>query len=216
MPPASYRVVAYDPAGIYATTFFGNAPSFDLSQALTVSGSDRLTGVDFALVRGGVAAGRVVASDTGQPLAGMIVAAYNLTGSLRGFQATTATGTYELVLPPGRVQDRRPMTKGVYAVKFHSGTDDMRDAGGGAASARLSGIDFGLAGAATVAGLVSTDDAVPVPLPSQRQRLRFPGLHRWFSGGDGRRRALLDGAQSGVVEIRGRRPDTALRRFLLR
>lgn len=190
VPPASYRVVAYDPAGIYATTFFGNAPSFDLSQALTLSASDRLTGVDFSLVRGGVVAGRVVASDTGQPLAGMIVAAYNLTGSLRGFQATTATGTYELLLPPGSFKIAAYDANGVYAVKFYP-DKTLFDAAGTitvAASARLNGIDFGLAMAATVAGLVS-DRTSGVPLPlitvSAYDSLGFIGGSA-VTGADGR------------------------------
>lgn len=96
----NYRLLAYDPLGFYATSFYDEASSFETSRILTVSVLS-IPGIDFALVEGGRAAGQVIAQESGLPLQGIVVAAYNLDGTRRGFVETDVSGRYLIVLPPG-------------------------------------------------------------------------------------------------------------------
>lgn len=96
LPPGEFRVLAYEksPTATYATTFAGNAESFETSP--TVSGNR--TGYDFALSKGGIVTGTVSSPD---PIGSDItVAAYNPSGTRRGF-TPTVNGIYRLVLPSG-------------------------------------------------------------------------------------------------------------------
>lgn len=118
VPAGGYRVLAYDPGGVYATAFDANADSFE-SSPLTPVGEEAIRR-DFRLVRGGTAAGTVVRSDgtTGQ---GFVVEAYNLSGTRRAFTATEAQGRYSLVLPPGEYKLIAYDPGGDYAFAFHPG-----------------------------------------------------------------------------------------------
>ncbi|MDQ3282299.1 MAG: carboxypeptidase-like regulatory domain-containing protein, partial [Acidobacteriota bacterium] len=100
LPAGAYHLLAYDPAGSYATSFYADAESFETSVALTVSASQNLTGIHVRLVRAGFVAGKVVSS-SGAPLVNVTVAAYNASGTRRGFTTTNANGNFTLALPPG-------------------------------------------------------------------------------------------------------------------
>jgi len=91
-----YRVLAFDPDGNYATQFDGNADSFETTPIRTVTSA--LT-VNFALVTAGRLAGFV--SSTAGSVAGVTVAAYNLSGTRRAFTTVAATGEFSIVVPPG-------------------------------------------------------------------------------------------------------------------
>jgi hypothetical protein len=95
--PGEVRLVAYDDNGVYATSFAGGAESFDQSAA--VSGDQQ--NYNFALIKGGRAGGSVATSDGGQPIPGLTVVAYNLSGSKRSSRITDPNGNYSMVLPPG-------------------------------------------------------------------------------------------------------------------
>lgn len=96
--PGSYHVLAYDPTGVYATSYYADAESFETSTLLNVTGN--LTNINFSLVKAGFFAGTVT-SQGGTPLAGITVAVYNTDGTRRGFTQTDAAGHYVLVVPPG-------------------------------------------------------------------------------------------------------------------
>lgn len=96
--PGSYHLLAYDPSGVYATSFYADADSFETSTLLNVSGD--LTNINFALVKAGFLAGTVTSS-SGTPLAGITVAVYNGNGTRRGFTQTDSAGHYVLSVPPG-------------------------------------------------------------------------------------------------------------------
>lgn len=98
--PATVRVLAFDPTGVYATTFAPNAESFDTSTRYTLAAADALT-LNLQLIRGGRIAGHVTDAGDGTPLASMTVAAYNADGTTRAFTTTDANGAYTLVVPPG-------------------------------------------------------------------------------------------------------------------
>lgn len=97
VPAGSYRLLAYDNAGTYATLFAGDADSFETTADTAVS-SD-ISNVNFALKRAGRITGSVSTAIGGT--SGITVAAFNLNGSRRGFTTTTAFGAFTLILPPG-------------------------------------------------------------------------------------------------------------------
>jgi Carboxypeptidase regulatory-like domain len=118
LPEGMYRVLAYDPAGVYATTFYENAESFDTSRPIALQETQSVSAVDFALARGGFIAG--VVSVGSSPMAGITVAVYNLSGTLRGLTKTNGNGVFQLVLPPGSYKVAAYDDARVYATTFHS------------------------------------------------------------------------------------------------
>lgn len=92
--PGVYRVLAFDPQGIFATSFGNDAESFESSPIVS---SDAVA--DFSLARGGFVTGQVFGGST--PLPNATIEAYNLSGTRRGFANADASGSYRLVLPPG-------------------------------------------------------------------------------------------------------------------
>lgn len=97
VPTGSYRVLAYDPNGVYATTFDANADSFETAPLRNIGAAGAV--IDFALVTGGTITGRVEGPFGGEPEA--VVEAYNLSGTRRAFTMTNGSGDFSLVLPPG-------------------------------------------------------------------------------------------------------------------
>jgi hypothetical protein len=97
VPAGSYRVLAFDPAGVYATSFYPDAESFETSALLDVQTS--ATNINFQLFRGGTIAGTVTSKSVG--VGGITIAAYNPDGTTRGFTTSDASGHYQLVLTPG-------------------------------------------------------------------------------------------------------------------
>ncbi|PYQ26184.1 MAG: hypothetical protein DMF56_25385 [Acidobacteria bacterium] len=115
--PGQYRVLAYDPPGVYATSFYPDADSFETSSPLNVQGST--TSIDLTLVRGGVLAGTVKSGSIVRP--NITVAAYNLSGTRRGFTRTDANGLYRLVVPPGDYKVAAYDDTQTYATLFYPG-----------------------------------------------------------------------------------------------
>jgi hypothetical protein len=95
-----FRVLAYDSSGNWATSFYSDAESFETSKVLLLTSILTASNINFRLVRAGFASGRVTDS-TGAGLNTMTVAAYNLSGTRRGFSTSDATGNFTLALPPG-------------------------------------------------------------------------------------------------------------------
>jgi Carboxypeptidase regulatory-like domain len=98
LPGGTYRVLAYDPSGVYATSFYADADSFDTSTPVTVTSS--ATNINLRLAMAGFVDGGVT-SPGGSGLFKMTVAAYNLSGTRRGFTTTDVNGAFKLALPPG-------------------------------------------------------------------------------------------------------------------
>ncbi|HKO56057.1 MAG TPA: carboxypeptidase-like regulatory domain-containing protein, partial [Thermoanaerobaculia bacterium] len=94
LPAGSYRLLAYDTHGAYATSFHRDAESFETSAVVTPTSSQNLTGIDFRLVHAGFIVG-----SAGLP--NLTVAAYNLSGTRRGFTTTDGAGNFVLAVPPG-------------------------------------------------------------------------------------------------------------------
>lgn len=100
LPPGTYRILAFDRSGTYATSFYKGASSFETSEAVNLSPGQSLP-VNFALPPGLSMTGSVLDGATGAPLAGAVVAAYNADGSVRTFTTTGTTGVFTLIVPTG-------------------------------------------------------------------------------------------------------------------
>ena len=99
LPAGDYRILAYDQNGVYATTFAGNADSFETSSVLNITNVD-VPNYNFALRLAGYITGRVSSPSDVIPQA--VVAAYNLSGTRRGFTVADDNGNFQLVVPPGK------------------------------------------------------------------------------------------------------------------
>jgi hypothetical protein len=164
LPPAEYRLLAYDENGIYATTFAGDAESFDTSSILTVSAE--ISGYDFALRRAGSVQGTVFDLATSSPIFGATVAAYNISGTRRGFTQADASGAYSLVLPPGLYRIAAYDDAGLYSPRFYldQNTFDAATNVRVGAGQTTNGVHFHLDRAARFHGRV-TDFDTGHPLP---------------------------------------------------
>lgn len=160
----TYRLLAYDLSGVWATNFYSNATSFDTSAQVNLTAS--LAGIDFQMARGTSVSGRV-ASSQGGSLSGMTVAAYNTDGSRRGFEKTNGSGVFSILLPPGTYRFAAYDDNLNYATSFYLGRATYDAATPVAVSSSpVTGIDFVLSPAAQVFG--STSD--------RATRLAIPGI----------------------------------------
>ncbi|HEX6087156.1 MAG TPA: carboxypeptidase regulatory-like domain-containing protein [Thermoanaerobaculia bacterium] len=123
----TYRVLAYDPQGLYATSFHQNRESFEQSNPVSVSEGSPAD-VHFQLVFGGRISGTVTAANA--PLADAVVEVYNLSGSRRGFTRTNAAGQFSLVVPPGEYRVFAYDANDFYAGEFHSNARAFSEANG--------------------------------------------------------------------------------------
>jgi hypothetical protein len=101
VPAGLTRVLAYDPAGVYATSYYSNATAFETSETFTLTASQAVSGINFSLLRGGRITGRVLDEQTRVALSWMTVAAYTLAGVRRERVQSDGGGYFALLLPPG-------------------------------------------------------------------------------------------------------------------
>ena len=166
VPAGSYKVVAWDPSLEFATSFYDEAPNFEASQIITVSGSSSFF-ADFRLVRNGRITGTVSAAETRRPLRSMTVAAYDSQGFRRATSVSDASGTYILALPPGnyRIAAWDDSLEYLYAAQFYPATFMYDSAQPVSVTAQntVKGIDFALPKSASISGIV-TDRSTGAPL----------------------------------------------------
>lgn len=185
VPFGTYRLLAYDLGGTYATSYYSNSSSYETSAQLNVTAP--LTGVDFQMARGYPVSGRVTSS-AGTPLTGAVVAAYNADGSRRGFQKTSGNGAYSLVLPPGTYRFVAYDETLNYATSFYPGQTSFEAATPVSVSSAVSGIDFSLPLAAKVTGS-ALDRGTRAPLTSLSVEAHAPAgdlVYSTTTGADGR------------------------------
>ena len=157
LPPATYRLLAYDNRGTYATSFYSNARSFETSAQITLTPGQQMTNTNFVLVRGFKVSGRVDSSLLG-PLTNIVVAAYNLDGSRRGFVKTNAGGLYTIVLPPGDYKfvayDENFASALMHAPEFYLEQTSFEPAATVSVRSDVSALNFTLAAGSKVTGRV--------------------------------------------------------------
>lgn len=126
--PASgeVRLLAYDKTGTYATSFDGGAESFETTPTTLLSGNATVR-ADFALVKAGLVRG-VVTDPGASPRSGLVVAAYNPSGTRRGFTTTNIDGGYSLALPPGNYRLAAYDVTGKWATVFYKNAAAFADA----------------------------------------------------------------------------------------
>jgi len=122
-----YRVLAYDPSGVYATSFYADAESFETSKVVLLTSILTASNINFRLVRAGFAAGRVTGPG-GNALPDITVAAYSPSGTRRGFATTDAAGNFTLALPPGSYRIAAYDDALNYATTFFSGATSFESA----------------------------------------------------------------------------------------
>ncbi len=159
LPAGQYRMLAYDPAGKYATEFANDAPSFEESLLIAVAASQAVV-LDFALPAGFTVSG--TATTSGGPRPGLTVTAYNLSGTRRGFTAVSANGLYSMVLPAGSYKLVAYDDAGAFAPAFYRDRTSFAEAepvvvGNGTPQA-----NFFLQLGARIFGLVTDSTGAPV------------------------------------------------------
>lgn len=159
LPSGSYRVLAYDPLGTYATEFANDAPSFEESPQITLTAGQTST-IDFAMARGFRVKG--TATTGGGPGAGLIVSAYNLSGTRRGFTTTSGLGTFSLVLPAGSYKFVAYDDASNFAPVFFRNQTSFAEADIITVSSGTPSIDFFLRIGARVFGTVTDLDGAPL------------------------------------------------------
>lgn len=151
----TWRLLAWDSTGIYATSFYRDASSFETSAQITVGPGATVRDVDFRLHEAVTVLG-TVAGPSGLA-AGMTVSAYNLDGTRRGFQTTDASGGFSLTLPPGTYKFAAWDENGALAPEFYREKVRFDNAETVTLSSNLSGVHFTLERGATVSGRVTAE-----------------------------------------------------------
>lgn len=164
--PGQYRLLSYDPSGVYATTFDDDAESFETSPLRSIPAGGAQ--VNFELVKGGFISGSV--------RAGAVVEAYNLSGTRRGFTTANASGGYTLVLPPGDYKLVAFDPEAVYAPSFWQNARSFPEATAVRVKQGLTtgNIGFTLVPAARVSG-TAVDASTLAPLASMLVYAYTPG-----------------------------------------
>ncbi|HUP65938.1 MAG TPA: carboxypeptidase regulatory-like domain-containing protein [Thermoanaerobaculia bacterium] len=162
LPAATYRVLAYDPSGNLATSYYRDASSFETSALLTVAPGASLSGVDMRLLPGFRVTG-TVSAPAGPDLSQVIVAAYNLDGTRRAFEKTDSMGTFGIVLPAGAYKFVAYDDRGALAPVFYANQRSFESAVTVLVNGPVAGIFFSLETGARVTGrVVSAENGQPL------------------------------------------------------
>ncbi|MEA2325958.1 MAG: hypothetical protein QOE68_917 [Thermoanaerobaculia bacterium] len=162
-----YRVVAFDPTGFYAASFYADAESFETSTKILLTSILTQSNINFRLVRAGFAVGRVTAPG-GAALQNMTVAAYNPSGTRRGFTNTDAAGNFVLALPPGSYRIAAYDEAFAYATTFFPAAASFESAAAVSIATGASAVtNLQLPVAAKIIGTV-TDRATIAPIADAR------------------------------------------------
>lgn len=124
---ATYKLLAYAPNGAFATSFYRDATSFETSAEVGVPPGSTIQNIDFRLEKGYFVSGTVRVPG-GATVADVVVAAYNLNGSRRGFQRVSPTGTYSLVLPAGTYKFAAYDERQILATEFFNNARSFESA----------------------------------------------------------------------------------------
>jgi len=94
LPSGTYRVKFSDYDGGYIDEFYDNKLSLATANTVTLSAPSDLTGIDFALAKGGKITGHVTASDTGAPFTNGYIVVYDTGGNQVGYGSILGDGSY--------------------------------------------------------------------------------------------------------------------------
>jgi hypothetical protein len=125
LQPGQYRLLAFDPAGVYATVVYPDAESFDVAPFATVSELGPNV-FNFTLPFGASIMGTVTANGT--PLTSAVVEVYNLSGTRRGRMKVNESGAFSLVVPVGDYKLFAYDENDFFAGEFSGGATTFVDA----------------------------------------------------------------------------------------
>lgn len=157
LPAATYRILAYDNQGTWATSFYNDASSFETSAEITIAPGSSRSGLDFRL-RPGVKIHGAVTNTAGAPLPDMVVSAYNLDGTRRAHQKTNSNGQYVMTVPAGQYKIVAWDDALVYAPEFYANARTFSAASTVSVTANVFSIDFSLDRGAKVSGKVLAEE----------------------------------------------------------
>jgi hypothetical protein len=158
--PGDYRIAVSDFSGVYATRFYGGGTDFRFAQTLHVASN--LANVDVTLPRGGRISG-TVRDQSGQPVRGITVVAYDPAGMLAGSATTGADGRYALVVSAGTYRVLAFDPQLVYTTSYAGGASSYETTGPLvlATDAAIT-IDFTMRSGVRVSGTVATNTGIPL------------------------------------------------------
>jgi hypothetical protein len=91
----------------YVDEYYNDKSSLTTADAVPVTAPNLTSGINAVLARGGKISGRVTAGDTGEPLSGVEVSAYDSTGREVRYTSTDSSGNYTITgLPSGTYRVR--------------------------------------------------------------------------------------------------------------
>lgn len=117
VPSGSYKLVLYDDAGIYATSFYASKLSFGDANVLTVK-APNAERIDFTVAMTGSIGGSTVDRATNVVLPGIKVYAYTLTGNLAASTVTNSAGRFRILVGAGGFRLVAGDPAGTYATAF--------------------------------------------------------------------------------------------------
>lgn len=102
VPDGSYRVKATPPSGKeLANIYYNGSDNWQEANQVVINGGD-VSGIDFVLGEGGIIAGRVVDSESEEPLSGIVVDAFDFSsGAWVDKGVTNGLGNYIIDVPAG-------------------------------------------------------------------------------------------------------------------
>jgi hypothetical protein len=101
LPPGEFRVAAFDTNVIFATQFYPQRFLFLNAGTVSVATAQTTAAIDFILVRGARFSGTITDQQTGAPIAGISVGAFDSAGNIMSVGISDNSGNYALVVPPG-------------------------------------------------------------------------------------------------------------------
>jgi hypothetical protein len=122
LPPGEYKLVAYDPDGTYAGSFWQNARSFAEAAQVRVREGQTVGSVTFTLVPAARVSGTAVDAATLAPLPSKLVYAYTPAGALVATTTTNAAGAFTFALPPGTYRLVAADPARAFATAFYDGS----------------------------------------------------------------------------------------------
>jgi len=164
LPAGSYNVIASS-SGKYSGEYYDNTHTADTATKVNVTSGKTTTGIDFSLALGGSISGKVIAADTGLPIAGIIVFAqhsYLYTGTSA---VTDASGNYTItgLLPGPHIISVHPNDKYAFEYYNKSYSYDLATEVQVVGGSTTSGINFSLLLAGSISGkVVARDSGLPI------------------------------------------------------
>jgi protocatechuate 3,4-dioxygenase beta subunit len=202
-----YILYAYDFTGRYLPLYYDNAASLENATPLAVTQGSDTSGIRMRISQGGTLAGQVKNAQGGTALPGVLVTAYDTSGTWVGAATTADDGTYAIGgLSSGSCYVFAREPSGVYAPKWYPNAGRIEDAVPVTIvqGSTTGGIDFALPPAGAISGRVTDLNGTPlsnVAVFAARLDTRQAQMEQAaaYTGADGR--YTLQGLGTGRYQV---------------